>query len=86
MSKRILITSTDLMMIQFLVPHVINLADKGYEIEIACSNVGGKIEQIKERKYPDSIAHYTGDILLVGINYDKKSKAHQCAIERYAKQ
>ena len=44
------------------------------------------IEQIKERKYPDSIAHYTGDILLVGINYDKKSKAHQCAIERYAKQ
>lgn len=49
MSKRILITSTDLMMIQFLVPHVINLADNGYEIEIACSNVGGKIEQIKER-------------------------------------
>lgn len=49
MSKRILITSTDLMMIQFLVPHVINLADNGYEIEIACSNVGGKIEQIKQR-------------------------------------
>lgn len=49
MSKRILITSTDLMMIQFLVPHVINLSDNGYEIEIACSNVGGKIEQIKER-------------------------------------
>ncbi|MBM6684755.1 glycosyltransferase family 4 protein [Faecalicatena contorta] len=49
MSKRILISSTDLMMIQFLVPHVINLADNGYEIEIACSNVGGKIEQIKER-------------------------------------
>lgn len=49
MSKRILITSTDLMMIQFLVPHVINLADNGYEIEIACSNVGGKIEQIKDR-------------------------------------
>ena len=49
MSKRILITSTDLMMIQFLVPHVINLADNGYEIEIACSDVGGKIEQIKKK-------------------------------------
>lgn len=49
MSKKILITSTDLMMIQFLVPHVVNLVNNGYEIEIACSNVGGKIEQIKER-------------------------------------
>lgn len=41
------------------------------------------IEQIKERNYPDSLAHYTGDILLVGINYDKKSKKHQCIIENW---
>ena len=27
----------------------------------------------------------TGDILLVGINYDKKSKEHQCLIEKYEK-
>ena len=26
---------------------------------------------------------YTGDILLVGINYDKKNKAHECEIEQY---
>lgn len=25
---------------------------------------------------------HTGDIILVGINYDKKSKQHTCAIER----
>lgn len=24
---------------------------------------------------------YSGNILLVGINYDKKTKVHQCAIE-----
>lgn len=49
MGKRILITSTDLMMIQFLVPHVENFAEHGYEIEIACSDVGGYIEEIKKR-------------------------------------
>ena len=43
------------------------------------------LHQIKERKYPDSITAYTGDILLVGINYDKESKEHQCLIERYQK-
>ena len=43
------------------------------------------MQQIKERKYPDSIIAYTGDILLVGINYDKESKEHQCLIERYQK-
>lgn len=40
------------------------------------------IGQIKERKYPDALAQYQGDILLVGISYDKKSKEHQCVMER----
>ncbi|MGN0250864.1 MAG: hypothetical protein ACI4EH_05835 [Oliverpabstia sp.] len=31
----------------------------------------------------ESLLQYTGDILLVGINYDKKSKKHQCAIEKF---
>lgn len=48
MKKRILITSTDLMMIQFLVPHVINLVENGYEVEIACSDVGGRMDEVKE--------------------------------------
>ena len=30
----------------------------------------------------NDIAEYTGDILLVGINYDKESKQHTCKIER----
>lgn len=45
--KKILITSTELMMIQFLVPHVKNLAENGYEVEIACSNVGGRMEEVR---------------------------------------
>lgn len=45
--KKILITSTELMMIQFLVPHVKNLAESGYEVEIACSNVGGRMEEVR---------------------------------------
>lgn len=43
------------------------------------------LKQIKDRKYPDSITDYTGEILLVGINYDTVSKEHSCAIEKYEK-
>ena len=38
-----------------------------------------------EKKYPESIADYTGEILLVAINYDKKTKEHECIIESWEK-
>ena len=41
------------------------------------------LQQIKDKKYPESLLQYTGNILLVGVNYDKKSKAHECVIEEY---
>ena len=41
------------------------------------------IQQIKQKNYPAKIADYTGNILLVGINYDKETKQHTCQIERY---
>ena len=41
------------------------------------------LQQIKDKKYPESLLQYTGNILLVGINYDKKSKVHECVIEEY---
>ena len=41
------------------------------------------IRQIKERNYVKALKNYTGEVFLVGINYDKKSKHHQCIIERY---
>lgn len=44
------------------------------------------LQQIEDKKYPESILDYTGEILLVGINYDKISKEHQCRIEKYKKE
>ena len=49
-------------------------------------NAETALQQIKARKYPASILSYTGEILLVGINYDKDSKQHQCLIEKYEKE
>ena len=49
-------------------------------------NAQTALQQIKEKNYPESIKQYTGDILLVGVNYDKKTKKHQCLIESYGKQ
>lgn len=41
----------------------------------------GAVSQIKEKGYADWIKGYTGDILLVGINYSIKTKEHSCSIE-----
>lgn len=43
------------------------------------------LQQIRNKQYPASIEAYTGNILLVGISYDKKSKKHECLIETYEK-
>ena len=48
-------------------------------------NAETALDQIKRQHYPASIASYTGDILLVGVNYDKKTKVHECRIEKYLK-
>ena len=49
----------------------------------------GAISQIKKKKYPDRLEHYKGNLLLVGINYDRDIssnqagfKHHDCVIER----
>jgi hypothetical protein len=36
--------------------------------------------QILRKQYPAKVAEYTGELLLVGINYDKQQKTHQCRI------
>ena len=41
------------------------------------------ISQIKRKNYPAKLADYAGDILLVGINYDRESKQHTCKIEKH---
>lgn len=49
MKNRLLVTSTDLMMVQFLLPHIHHLADSGYEVEIACSDVGGRLDEVRKK-------------------------------------
>ena len=49
-------------------------------------NARTALQQIREKNYPASILDYTGEILLVGINYDRDSKQHQCLIEKYEKE
>ncbi|MCR5685533.1 MAG: ATP-binding protein [Lachnospiraceae bacterium] len=44
------------------------------------------LDQIREKKYFDSLAHYKGELLLVGISYDEKEKNHECRIERLEKE
>ena len=40
------------------------------------------IRQIKERNYPLTLSGYGGNLLMVGINYDTKTKIHECIIEK----
>ena len=42
----------------------------------------GAIAQIKDRNYPAFLKGYGGDIILVGVTYDDRSKQHTCQIER----
>ncbi len=39
------------------------------------------LEQIKEKRYPAILSGYVGEMMLVGINYDEKTKKHSCKIE-----
>ena len=41
------------------------------------------IKQIKEKRYAGNLKGYSDEILLVGVNYDKETKKHECIIERY---
>ena len=47
--------------------------------------VEGAINQIKKKEYCQSLEEYKGNILLVGVNYNKKTKVHECMIEEYEK-
>ena len=44
----------------------------------------GAIKQIKDKKYPEIFESYRSNLILVGINYSKDDKKHECKIERIA--
>jgi len=47
--------------------------------------VNTALDQIKNKNYPEALQNYSGEILLVGINYDKETKKHTCRIEKIIK-
>ena len=44
-------------------------------------SANGAMEQIKNKKYIKALENHVGKVLLVGINYDKKTRKHECMIE-----
>ena len=63
-----------------------NVSKPAIVIELKSNeNPSKAIAQIKARHYTDKVAEYTGDLLLVGISYDKDTKEHLCQIERWKK-
>lgn len=48
-------------------------------------SVSGALAQIKEKHYGNALKDYQGNILLVGINYNKTTKKHECVIEAIQK-
>ncbi|MCR4801614.1 MAG: PD-(D/E)XK nuclease domain-containing protein [Lachnospiraceae bacterium] len=42
------------------------------------------LDQIREKKYVEALKGYKGEVILVGISYEKRSenKEHACKIDR----
>ena len=61
-----------------------NVMSPAIVVELKCDkDADTAISQIKRKQYPDKVAPYCNNILLVGINYDRKSKTHTCLIEKH---
>ncbi len=44
--------------------------------------VTAAMEQISLKRYANALAHYRGNIILVAVTYDSKTKTHVCKIEK----
>lgn len=65
-----------------MIPRKMHLDKPAVVIELKWDkDIIGALAQIKEKQYVDALEDYSGNILLVGINYDRKTKKHQCMIE-----
>ena len=70
-----------------LIPRKRHLDKPAAVIELKWNKtVSGAIAQIKERHYTEALKEYRGNLLLVGINYDRKTKKHSCLIEKMQKE
>ena len=58
-----------------------NVASPALIVELKF-NKDAAIDQIKRKQYPAKLEQYAGDLLLVGVSYDKETKTHSCRIEK----
>lgn len=59
-----------------------NVDSPALVIELKCDqSADAAIDQIKRKQYPAKLEQYAGNLLLVGISYDRKTKEHTCRIE-----
>lgn len=66
-----------------LIPRKLHLDKPAVILELKWDKTAhGAIAQIKERHYVEALKDYHGNLLLAGINYDRKTKTHTCVIEK----
>ena len=69
-----------------LIPRKLHLDKPAVVIELKWDkSASGALEQIREKQYGDVLRDYQGNVLLVGINYNKTTKKHECIIETIQK-
>lgn len=49
MSKKILFSCTELMALQFMLPHLKYLKERGNHVELLCSNVGNRVDELRQK-------------------------------------
>ena len=60
-----------------------NVDSPAIVLELKCDQkADAAIDQIKRKQYPAKVASYADNLLLVGVNYDRKTKTHTCRIEK----
>ena len=68
------------------IPRKLHLDKPAVVIELKWDKTArGAIDQIKDKQYMEGLKDYQGDLLLAGINYDKKTKKHTCVVEKIQK-
>lgn len=69
-----------------MIPRIQHLDKPAIIIELKWDKSAiGAIKQIKEKCHGNALRDYTGTLLLVGINYNKSTKKHECVIESVQK-
>ena len=62
------------------------LSESHMETSILAYNDENALSCVISLAYYSALENYSGKLLLVGINYSTKTKAHECVIEEYYKE